>query len=219
MKKTVFSDLGLSSNQLAQVVGFNIIRVMNAKKISLKELSQMTGIHYHQLSSYARGIHLPAASILYVLAKTLSFPMESFFEMRRTDDAASSTHQVADTEVLDYLDTETRAFENALEIVKGINAKFLSYKESMPIQDDPFLRHCILLLQQDAISLVSLLHRTSRTPVVNSLFDNTVNDGQQYCKNISFLLDTLKQNKYLTQDLYDEYVADIQSISDTLKSY
>ena len=54
MKKTVFSDLGLSSNQLAQVVGFNIIRVMNAKKISLKELSQMTGIHYHQLSSYAR---------------------------------------------------------------------------------------------------------------------------------------------------------------------
>lgn len=103
MKKTVFSDLGLSSNQLAQVVGFNIIRVMNAKKISLKELSQMTGIHYHQLSSYARGIHLPAASILYVLAKTLSFPMESFFEMRRTDDAASSTHQVADTEVLDFI--------------------------------------------------------------------------------------------------------------------
>lgn len=219
INRYIFSDFNMSSTELAQVVGNNIDNIIRQKNLTLKELSHMTKIHYHQLSAYVRGVHLPTAKNLLVVSRTLDVPMDSFFVNNQGLQDTDLEKKVSNADDFEYKKFDTETLDRALVLAKKLNYKFHNYKESMLSNDNPFLHYCISKLQKEAISLGVLLSRISADePAVDKL-EKIENEALPNCRSIQFLLDMLKQNDVIALDMYDDYLSDVKLLIEMLNSF
>lgn len=62
------------------LVGQRLRELRQARRMTLAELAEGTGVSWQQLQKYESGLHRMSAGILWTLSRKLKIPVHAFFE-------------------------------------------------------------------------------------------------------------------------------------------
>lgn len=70
----------LQQNKINEIIGDNFKRILNSKKITIKELAEKSKIAKNTLTYIKYGRRSVSVYILYIIAETLNIDIKEFFQ-------------------------------------------------------------------------------------------------------------------------------------------
>ena len=78
--------MSMNKKELAGVYGENLKKILDKKKMSIKDLERLTGISYSSLFHYVSGHWPPMAAQMVLIAEKLNVPLQDFVGKGEKDD-------------------------------------------------------------------------------------------------------------------------------------